>query len=33
MVEYIFNLTQSIKFCYTYYYYVLRVQMFEKCDH
>ena len=23
--------TQSIKF-YTFYYYVLRVQMFEKCD-
>ena len=23
--------TQSIKFC-TFYYYVLRVQMFEKCD-
>ena len=24
--------TQSIKFYYTLYYYVLRVQMFEKCD-
>ena len=24
--------TQSIKFYYTFYYHVLRVQMFEKCD-
>ena len=24
--------TQSIKFYYTLYYHVLRVQMFEKCD-
>ena len=24
--------TQSIKFYYTFYYDVLRVQMFEKCD-
>ena len=24
--------TQSIKFCYTFHYHVLRVQMFEKCD-
>ena len=24
--------TQSVKFCYTFYYHVLKVQMFEKCD-
>ena len=24
--------TQSIKFYYTFYYHLLRVQMFEKCD-
>ena len=24
--------TQSIKFYYTFYFHVLRVQMFEKCD-
>ena len=24
--------TQSVKFYYTFYYHVLRVQMFEKCD-
>ena len=24
--------TQSVKFCYTLDYHVLRVQMFEKCD-
>ena len=25
-------LTQSVKFYYTFYYHVLRVQIFEKCD-
>ena len=24
--------TQSVKFYYTFYYHVLKVQMFEKCD-
>ena len=36
--DYLFNkklwlwFTQSIKFYYTLYYHVLRVQMFKKCD-